>query len=71
MKRWAATYLRDLADRIDSSSGPRAFGGYWNFTRNGIVMTRTDGIVIQPPEPGCPLWYMAEDYDRAWIGTDD
>lgn len=68
MRRKLAWKLRNLADRIDPTSGPRAFSGYWNFGApgEGLVVTVTDGIQIRPKVPGCPLWYMAEDYDRAW-----
>ncbi len=68
MRSRIARKLRDLADRVDPSTGPRAFGGYWNHTRTGTVVTLTDGIQILPKVPGCPLWYMAEDYDRSWEG---
>lgn len=61
-----AWHLRCLADRIDPSTGPRAFGGYWNHTPHGLVVTLTDGI--QTKVPGCRLWYMAEDYRHAWKG---
>ncbi|MFD4439012.1 hypothetical protein ACFWPK_04445 [Nocardia sp. NPDC058519] len=68
MKSKIARKLRDLADRIDPSTGPRALGAYWNHSRNGFVFTMTDGIRVHPPVPGCPLWYMAEDYDRSFEG---
>lgn len=61
--------LRCLADRVDPHSGPRALGAYWNHSRAGMVFTKTDGIQVYPPVPGCPLWYMAEDYERAWEGV--
>ena len=61
-----ARHLRRLADRIDAGTGPRAFGGYWNHTPQGVVVTLTDGIHVKVP--GCRLWYMAEDYERAWEG---
>jgi hypothetical protein len=63
-----AERLRFLADRIDPSTGPRAFPGYWNHAPGGIQVTVTDGVQIYPPVPGCPLWYMAEDCDRSWEG---
>lgn len=66
MKSWIAWRLRYLADRIDPSTGPRAFSGYWNHTPDGIQVTVTDGIQVHPKVPGCPLWYMAEDHDRSW-----
>ena len=68
MKSRIAKKLRDFADRVDPDTGPRAFGAYWNHTPDGIAFTKTDGIQIHPPVPGCPLWYMAEDYERAWEG---
>lgn len=66
-----ATRLRNTADRIDRSTGPRAFGGYWNHTPDGIKVTVTEGIQVHPAVPGCPLWFMAEDYDRSWEGMPD
>lgn len=36
----------------------------------GLVITKTFGIPIYPPVRGCPLWYMAEDYDRAYDASD-
>lgn len=68
MRSRAAWRLRCLADRIDPTTGPRAFGGYWNHTPDGTKVILTYGIQIRPKVPGCPLWYMAEDYDRAWEG---
>jgi len=68
VKSRIAKKLRDFADRVDPDTGPRAFGAYWNHTPDGIAFTKTDGIQIHPPVPGCPLWYMAEDYERAWEG---
>lgn len=67
VRRKIARWMRNKADRIDPTSGPRAFTGYFTFVKGqGMVVTKTDGIMINPKEPGCPLWYMAEDYDRAW-----
>lgn len=71
MRTKIAKRLRNLADRIDPTTGPRAFSGYWNHTRDGIKATVTEGIMIRPKAPGCPLWYMAEDYDRSWQGLDE
>lgn len=68
MKSKIAWNLRCLADRIDPGTAPRAFSGYWNHTPNGPKVTLTDGIRISPKVPGCPLWYMTEDYDRSWEG---
>lgn len=68
MKSKIAKKLRHLADRLDPDTGPVAFGGYWNHTRDGRKVTVTEGIQVDPPVPGCPLWFMAEDYDRAWEG---
>lgn len=66
MKTWIAKRLRLLAERIDHETGPVAFAGYWNATLDGPKVTLTEGIQIHPKVPGCPLWFMAEDYDRAW-----
>lgn len=68
MKTTIARKLRDFADRLDPSTGPRAFPGHWNHTKDGIKVTVTDGIRIRPQPAGCQLWYMAEDYDRSWEG---
>lgn len=68
MKSWIAKHLRLLADRIDPSTGPRAFPGYWNHAPGSIKVTVTEGIQAHPEVPGCPLWYMAEDYRRSWQG---
>ncbi|WP_280381037.1 hypothetical protein [Nocardia wallacei] len=64
-----AKALRNLADNVDRSTGPRAFPGYWNHTAGGAKVTMTDAIQVHPEVPGCPLWYMAEDYERSWQGT--
>ncbi|WML63639.1 hypothetical protein [Rhodococcus sp. AH-ZY2] len=67
IRRTAAWKLRHLADHIDPTSGPRALSAHFNMVPGeGMVITQTFGIPIHPPAPGCPLWYMAEDYDRAW-----
>lgn len=55
-----ARQMRFLADRIDPTRGPRGLG--WSFTiepGRGMVFHRNDRV-------GCRLWYMAEDYDRAF-----
>lgn len=67
VRRRIAEWMRNNADRVDPTSGPRAIGAHFNFVEGkGLVLTKTDGIPIHPPAPGCPLWYMAEDYDRAF-----
>ncbi|WP_328439152.1 hypothetical protein [Nocardia puris] len=69
--RWRARiarHLRDFADEIHRDTAPLAFGGYWNHTPDGIRVVVTEGIQVGPRVPGCPLWYMADDYDRAWEG---
>jgi hypothetical protein len=68
MKRAIAQRLRRWADRVDHESGPRAFGAYWNFVPGvGLVITQTDGVQVQPPVRGVPLWFMQQDYDRGWV----
>lgn len=67
MRRKIANWLLNLSIRVDPSFGPRAIGAHFNMVPNkGMVVTKTFGIPISPPAPGCPLWYMAEDYDRAF-----
>lgn len=59
-RRRVGWWLRDLADRIDYDHGPRLSG--WSFTfepGQGVVFHAGDD------NPGCPIAYMAEDYDRA------
>lgn len=53
-RKWIATRLRYLADRIDPKGAPR-FVGY----RFRIV--QHVGIVFEDHGPGCPLWYLGED----------
>ncbi len=51
--------LRMLADRISPDTGPRAMSYSFTFEPGR-------GIVFREGErQGCPLWLMAEDYDRA------
>jgi hypothetical protein len=67
IRRRLALRLRIWADRLDHATGPRAFPAHFNFVLGeGLIVTQTDGIPVYPPAPGCPLWYMAEDYERAW-----
>ena len=62
-----ARRLRYAADRIDHSTGPRAIGAHFNIVEGvGLVITQTFGIPVNPRAPGCPLWFMQEDYDRAF-----
>ncbi|KIA63024.1 hypothetical protein [Nocardia vulneris] len=66
-----AKKIRHLAYLVDPSIGPRPFAAYWNLTPDGIVITKTDGIQVRPGDsemPGCPLWFMQEDYERSWKG---
>ncbi|MGQ5692121.1 hypothetical protein ACUNCS_08060 [Rhodococcus erythropolis] len=71
VRRRIADWMRNKAGRVDPTSGPRAIGAHFNFVPGqGLVLTKTDGIPIHPPAPGCPLWYMAEDYDRAFADED-
>lgn len=67
MRRRLAHWLRNLADSVDRSSGPRCFAGYFNLIPGkGIVITRTEGVQISPDVPGAPLYFMEEEYERAY-----
>ena len=66
-RTWIARRLRYVADRIDPSTGPRAIGAHFNIVEGvGLVITQTFGIPVNPRALGCPLWFMQEDYDRAF-----
>jgi hypothetical protein len=55
-----ARRLRAAADRVDPNSGPRGLTVVSGFTfEEGL------GVVFRDDNRGCPLWYMAADYDRA------
>lgn len=55
-----ARRLRFAADRLDPTTGPRLMTAVRGFTfEDGI------GVVFRDDGRGCPLWFMAEDYDRA------
>ena len=55
-----ARRLRFLADRVDPTTGPRRMTAVSGFTfEEGI------GVVFRDDGRGCPLWYMAQDHDRA------
>lgn len=59
MRRWIATRLRYLADRIDPKGAPRFTGYHFRFeAKKGIVFDLG---------PGCGVWYYGEDdYSKAW-----
>lgn len=60
LKRRLAWWLRNLGDRIDPTSGPRAIGRSFTIESGRGFMLHHDGRI------GCQLWYMAEDYDQAF-----
>lgn len=65
MRRRLARFLRNTADTVDRSSGPRSIGLYFTIVPGqGLVTTRSNQL--SPPVPGVPLWFMAEDYHRAF-----
>lgn len=53
-------WLRCWADRIDPKHGPRRMSGI------AFTFELGKGAVFNEDGYGCPLWYMAEDYDRSW-----
>ena len=59
-RKWIATRLRYLADRIDPHGAPRFTGYHFR-----IVPGR--GIVFEArTDRGCPLWYLGQDdYEKA------
>lgn len=59
MKAVVGRLLRNAADLIDREHGPRAMWLSFTF-RKGT------GLVLHEDGTGCHLWYMAEDYDKAW-----
>lgn len=67
MRRKIAVWLRRKADRIDPSSAPRSMGAYANLVPGrGWVFTSAGYSAPTSRMGGIPLWYMTEDYDRAF-----
>jgi hypothetical protein len=63
-----ARCLRRLADRISHDTGPRRLAAYFTIEPGrGSVIHETEYIQIRPPAPGCPLYFMEEDYHRAFV----
>jgi hypothetical protein len=62
-----ARWMRDTADRISPNTGPRAIGIYFTIeTGTGLVVHPTTGTLGRTRGPGVQLWFMAEDYHRAF-----
>lgn len=59
LRRRLGWWLRMLGDRISPDTGPR-----WTGTLS-FTIEEGRGLVVRKDGRGCPLWYMAEDYDRA------
>lgn len=58
MRRRIGWWLRCLADRIDREHS--ACVSHWSFT-----FERGVGVVFRDDGAGCPLWYPADQYERA------
>lgn len=54
-----AWWLRMLGDGISPDTGPRGTSPY------SFTFEAGEGIRFREDHRGCPLWYMAEDGDRA------
>jgi hypothetical protein len=64
VRRFAATRLRFLADRIDRPGAPKAT--HWRFT-----FERGEGIRFREDGRGCRVWYLGDDdYERAHAEAD-